>query len=177
MKIININKIKEDKIQKNKDVQNTLDDVAYYFSLGWVDVNFGGAYVRNLIEQLNKNKETILKVFKKNSDLNRAKLNSVKSKKFKEDPAYLLVEDAVNKQEALFDEIINSLKTPHDLNAMFDDDSKYLPFIGFVLMVIMVHSYSEFDYYLMLRNRWMNLSLTVENFMNSPEYKRIKKMA
>lgn len=183
MKVISIQELRENKLKKIEDqkvenvkleeVQRPLDDVAYHFSLGWMDLNFGGAFVRDLIKNLDKNREVITQALRNNIELGKEHFANALDK---EDPDYILIKKAMDEQDILIMNIINTLKTPHDLDAMFDDDSKYIHIIGFVIMVIMVYSYSQFDYHRMERDNWMKMSLTVEDLMASDVYKAIQSM-
>lgn len=164
----------EDVEQTSEDFLDDFDMLAntsYYYSLNELEVRFGGAFVKDIISKIEENKVEILKSIEISNDRSKYYLSKALDE---DDKRYKLLLKTLEDQEVLMDEIINNIKTPYDLDEMFREGSKHLKIIGFVLTIAMVHSYTQFDYHRMLRDKWIELSIPIEEFMSSQLYEEIK---
>lgn len=171
MNIIDLNKFRQDKLISSDVVEpdKSLDGSTYYFSINSIRVDFGGAFVRDLIEKIDQNKVEILSTIESINESNEDQLDDVSSNN-----EYEILKDRLSKQNLLMNEVVNSLETPHALDEMFQEGSKYLSIIGLLLTIVMVNSYSEFDYYKMMRDDWIIMTSSVEDFINGQTYQEIK---
>lgn len=173
MKVVDISEFRKNKIKSEKTavkIESPPIDSSYHFSSISVRVDFGGAFVRSLIENLEENREKVLKSLEIS---HYGSIHVLESMLDKEDEKYKALIEALNKQRVLTQSIVDEMKTPEDFDEMFQEGSKYLNVIGYVITIIMAHSYSQFDYYKMKKDNWLQLSTSVEEFINLPFYKEV----
>lgn len=151
--------------------ESELTNSSYFFNFMNVTVNFGGAFVRSLLENIEKHKEEISGVFEMSTKLTEENLALFAEQ---EPELHEKLAASVRHQDVLIQDILHKVKTPQDFDDLFKEGSEYLSVVGFVLTIVMVKSYSQFDYHRMIKNNWLHINEPVEEFINSPVYKEIK---
>lgn len=172
-KVVPFKKTDEKKIVVLENPPNDLKNSSYYFTTMGATVSFGGAFARNLLENKEKQKEGISKILERSNEITEENLELFSEH---EPEAYAKIAGSIRKQNTLMQDILHKIKTQEEFDEMFSAGSDYLSVVGFVLTIIMVQSYSELDYHRMIKNKWLIIDKPVEEFMNLPIYKEIKKI-
>ena len=199
MKVIDIDELRKNKLNRkenSKQKQNEnkqyepekteddffdfdiLEDTIYFYAINSFEVSFDHLYVKSLIENTKKNRGKVIKAIEVS---NKKSIDYLEETLDKNDEKYEGIVENLNNQKKLMIGFVDNLKTPQDLDDMFqieesetETEYEYFFALGFVLTIIMIHSYSEIDYYRMVKNDWLTLSLPISEFMSSPLYIEIK---
>lgn len=160
---------KENKEIVKDDIQeNEIQNSSYYFNLNGVLVEFGGAFIRDLLEKREQNLEEILTFVTKEQVANKKYIAEVHEK---DSVNYRMLNVMIDTQTKSIVSALNYMDTPEKVNKMFEMDSEHFQIISLVFTVLMSRSYTEFDYYKMEKNHFMKISPSIEHLLENPIYK------
>lgn len=171
IKFEDINKGNEDKNKVNgREVENTQ---GYYIDMDWVRVDFGGALLRDLSSKIVGNRESYIKLYQNNLAYSIEGVKNSGASKWEIDMLETVFKEST---EGMID-LLNSIQSEWDIDDIFDGDSGTLFRMSQILLMVLVTSYTPFDYHRMQKDNWLMMSVSVEDFMGHEDYKYIKQMS
>lgn len=156
------------KVKESKP--STAGNESYFFSVEGIRLDFGGAFVRDILTKLEEKREFISSLVGKILDSDLNKLKNIEKQEF-DDELIAELEMAVIKTAEVYKEILTELKTPEDFDRIFSTKSHKLVLTVEILTIVMCLSYTEFDVRRMEKDNWLAIGGTIGEFMSILEEK------
>lgn len=135
---------------------------SYFFSFVGAEFHFGGgAFTRELLKRLEQHKDEVAHAIKTDARIKREAIAKTQAS----DAQKQAVIQRVARIETTALDVLETLKTPNDLDAAMSDDtkSKALPLV----IAATIHAgYAPFDLLRMQRDNWFMLDVPVNQFMD-----------
>lgn len=167
--VLDLQKFKKEKEKKILERESMLNNQSYFFSLDEnVEVNFGGAFVREIIKDKEKNREKIVQVIHK---IHRDSIE----KCWDELPPEMsnLYATMLISQETSLYQCLEIVKDQETLDSCFEEESEFIVVIPLLMGIIMAVSYEKDDYVRMEKDNYLKIEPSIDELMNSKYYKEL----
>lgn len=164
------NRVKDAEEQKRKTTepkQNQNISESYFIHVGHQEddilrVDFGGAFVRDLIEKLEINREAVLTAV---TNHNKEYIPNLYKQAGLDDESIELVKELFLNNIKMLEEATDIMKTQEDFDNMMSQGSIYLMLMPELISAIMYCSYTEFDLRRMVKQRWLMINKRPDEFL------------
>lgn len=167
--VLDLQRFKKEKEKKALERESMLNNQSYFFSLDEnVEVNFGGAFVREIIKDKEKNREKIVQVIHK---IHRDSIE----KCWDELPPEMsnLYATMLISQETSLYQCLEIIKDQETLDSCFEEESEFIVVIPLLMGIIMAVSYEKDDYARMEKDNYLKIEPSIDELMNSKYYKEL----
>lgn len=169
VQVFDFNKFKENKKKKEIERVEILNNQSYFFSLGEdVEVNFGGAFIREIVNKKEENRENIIQAIHNIHKDQVVKCWNELPPEISNFYANMLIS-----QETILYNCMNYIEDQETLDSCFEEDSEFVEIIPLLVVVIMAVSYEKHDYEKMEKDNYLKIGPSIDKLIKNKYYNQV----